>query len=68
MRALLVVLLFAGGCDETFEPPELPDLYKRPYDFAVQVPGEDLSVPAHDMGMPPRDLSQPPQDLSTQDQ
>jgi hypothetical protein len=38
----------AFGCDETFESPPLPDLYKDPYDFGI--PGrdggsEDLAVP-----------------------
>ncbi len=43
-----------------FSPPELPDLYKAPYDFAVVVPpykgdggvGDMASTDVHDLAMP----------------
>jgi hypothetical protein len=39
-RVLLVVAAAAGlaACSDMFSPPELPDLHKDPYDFAVDVP------------------------------
>jgi hypothetical protein len=27
-----------AACSDSFNPPELPDLHKDPYDFAVVVP------------------------------
>jgi len=37
--ATAAVALFAlGACSDTFSPPEGPDLFKEPYDFAVVVP------------------------------
>lgn len=38
-----VLFLVAAGmalaaCSDTFTPPKLPDLYKDPYDFAVELP------------------------------
>jgi hypothetical protein len=39
-QVLLVVAaaLALAGCSDSFQPPELPDLSKDPYDFAVKVP------------------------------
>ena len=39
-RVLLVAVAAVGlaACSDMFSPPELPDLYKDPYDFAVEVP------------------------------
>jgi len=33
-----VAALALGACSDMFSPPELPDLHKDPYDFAVDVP------------------------------
>ena len=45
MKHLLAVAALAVGlgcslaaCSDMFSPPELPDLYKDPYDFAVVIP------------------------------
>jgi hypothetical protein len=45
VKHLLVVAALAVGigaglasCSDMFSPPELPDLYKDPYDFAVVIP------------------------------
>ena len=45
MKRLLLVAVAAlgmslgvGACSDMFSPPELPDLKKDPYDFAVVVP------------------------------
>ena len=45
MKHLLVVAALAVGigcglasCSDMFSPPELPDLHKDPYDFAVVIP------------------------------
>ena len=41
MKRLFLVAAAAvalGACSDMFSPPELPDLYKDPYDFAVDVP------------------------------
>ncbi len=37
----------AAGCDDSFESPERPDLYKFPYDFGIaeRDGGPDLAVP-----------------------
>jgi hypothetical protein len=43
-----------AACSDMFSPPELPDLLKTPYDFAVVLP--PFGMP--DMkGPPPHDLS-----------
>ena len=65
-RALLVAAaaLLLAACSDMFSPPELPDLYKDPYDFAVVVPPyrgdggvEDMAGNggAHDLSMPSSD-------------
>ena len=41
MKRVLLVVAAAGllaACSDMFSPPELPDLHKDPYDFAVEVP------------------------------
>lgn len=66
-RALaLLVCLTAFGCgNDSFSPPEQPDLYKHPYDFSLMRDGGvDLSVP--DLGKP-EDLSKKHPDLSMPD-
>ncbi len=63
-RVLLVVAgvmamsVSLGACSDTFSPPELPDLHKDPYDFAVVVPPferdggvEDMAGTVHDLAM-----------------
>jgi hypothetical protein len=43
-RVLLVAVVAMGigaslsACSDMFSPPELPDLFKDPYDFAVVIP------------------------------
>ena len=39
-RVLLVAAaaVLLAACSDMFSPPELPDLYKDPYDFAVVIP------------------------------
>lgn len=62
-RVLLVAAaaLAPAGCSDTFRPPPLPDLYKAPYDFAVEVPPY-----TGDAGVP--DLAdKPPADMATRD-
>jgi hypothetical protein len=65
-RVLLVAAaaLLLAACSDMFSPPELPDLYKDPYDFAVVVPpyrGDggvaDMAgnSTAHDLSMPSSD-------------
>jgi hypothetical protein len=49
IRACLTVAVVALAACESFEAPTLPDLYKAPYDFAVELPpytgpGADFSV------------------------
>jgi hypothetical protein len=63
---LVAAALFAAGCTDSFVAPRLPDLYKDPYDFAVEVPpytgpGADLSpVERPDLSAnEPRDLALP---------
>jgi hypothetical protein len=36
--AVVAVGLSFVGCSDSFNPPELPDLKKTPYDFAVVIP------------------------------
>ncbi len=71
MKHLLVAAVAAlalgaslASCSDTFNPPELPDLKKEPYDFAVVVPpfrgGGDLGVDMkaetpHDLSLPSSD-------------
>jgi hypothetical protein len=67
MRWVVLAALLVGGCDESFESPPTPDLYKPPLDFAAPGPsrdggGKDLGMPdlagGSDQGMPD-DLSAP---------
>jgi len=45
LLALLICALALGACDDTFEAPPRPDLYKDPYDFAIKPPPtDDLGV------------------------
>ena len=56
-----------GACSDMFSPPQLPDLRKDPYDFAVVVPpytgdgGADMASSdmahsdVHDLSMPSTD-------------
>lgn len=67
MKRVLLVAAAAfalGACSDMFSPPELPDLHKDPYDFAVVVPpfdgdggvGPDLrSGDVHDLALPSTD-------------
>lgn len=63
MKRFVVVAVAAvllAACSDMFSPPELPDLHKDPYDFAVDVPPYtgDGGLPVEDMaGSPPHDLS-----------
>ncbi len=68
MKHLLLVAALAmamglslASCSDMFSPPELPDLYKSPYDFAVAIPPYhpgDMAESSTDMaGMPPADLA-----------
>lgn len=68
MKRLLFVAALAGGiavgigaCSDMFSPPELPDLYKSPYDFAVPIPpfkGGDMAEGATDLaGQSPADMA-----------
>jgi hypothetical protein len=60
---LVAAALFAGSCSDSFNPPPPPDLYKDPYDFAVEVP--PYTGPGADGGHEPRDLSaNAPRDLA----
>jgi hypothetical protein len=50
-RLFLIVAVAAGlclaGCGDSFNPPELPDLKKTPYDFSTAIPpfsGGDMHV------------------------
>ena len=63
-RVLLVAgaALLLAACSDMFSPPELPDLHKDPYDFAVDVPPykgdggvEDMAgnTVDHDLANPP---------------
>ncbi len=67
MKHLLLVAVGAmalgvglASCSDMFTPPELPDLHKDPYDFAVQIPPykgdggvEDLAgTVEHDLALP----------------
>jgi hypothetical protein len=63
-RVLLVAAaaLLLAACSDMFSPPELPDLYKDPYDFAVVIPPyrgdggvEDMAgnTTPHDLAMSP---------------
>jgi hypothetical protein len=54
IRALLAAAVVALVACESFEAPRLPDLYKSPYDFAVELPpytgpGADMT-PELDLG------------------
>lgn len=70
MKHLLLVAALAialgaslASCSDMFNPPELPDLHKDPYDFAVVIPPykgdggvEDMTGQVeHDLAMPPTD-------------
>ena len=61
---LVAAALCAGSCSDSFNPPPLPDLYKDPYDFAVEVP--PYTGPGADGGhLEPHDLSaNAPRDLA----
>lgn len=40
-------ILFASACSDSFNPPQLPDLKKPPYDFGVAIPpftGGDMNA------------------------
>ncbi len=51
MRGVLLALLMLGvGCQDTFEAPPLPDLYKNPKDLGIHLPNDDLAIPAGDLG------------------
>ena len=59
-RVLLVAAaaLMLAACSDMFSPPELPDLHKDPYDFAVVVPPYKGDGGVVDMaGAPPHDLA-----------
>jgi hypothetical protein len=59
-RVLLVVAatVLLAACSDMFSPPELPDLYKDPYDFAVVIPPYKGDGGVEDMaGTTPHDLS-----------
>ena len=59
-RVLLVVAAAVGlaACSDMFSPPELPDLFKDPYDFSVVVPPFKGDGGMQDMtGTTPHDLS-----------
>jgi hypothetical protein len=62
-RVLLVAAaaVSLAACSDMFSPPELPDLHKDPYDFAVVIPpftgdggAVDMAgvVEMHDLSMP----------------
>lgn len=70
MKRLLLVAVGAmamgislASCSDMFSPPELPDLHKDPYDFAVVIPPytgdggvRDLAGQVdHDLAMAPSD-------------
>jgi hypothetical protein len=66
VKRLLLVAAAAvalAACSDMFSPPELPDLHKDPYDFAVVVPPykgdggvEDMTGSVeHDLSMPSTD-------------
>ncbi|HEY2745498.1 MAG TPA: hypothetical protein VGL86_12770 [Polyangia bacterium] len=38
VAAAALAVTSLAACSDMFSPPELPDLYKNPYDFAVDVP------------------------------
>jgi hypothetical protein len=61
MRLGLLASILGGlllGCGTGFDPPEKPDLYKEPYDFAVFDPNADLSANAMgDMARPRNDMA-----------
>jgi hypothetical protein len=44
-RVLLLVALGVGvaACHDRFAPPPPPDLAKKPYDFAVNIPPYDMA-------------------------
>ena len=52
MRGLLLVFVMLGtiGCQDTFEAPPLPDLYKTPRDLGINLPSDDLAVSNADLG------------------
>jgi hypothetical protein len=53
---LVAAALLLGSCSDSFTAPPLPDLYKDPYDFAVEVP--PYTGPGADGGSGlPHDLS-----------
>ncbi|MGZ3438619.1 MAG: hypothetical protein ACXVDD_03860 [Polyangia bacterium] len=64
-RALLVAAaaVLLAACSDMFSPPQLPDLKKDPYDFAVVIPPyrgdggvEDMAGGTdHDLSMPSTD-------------
>lgn len=68
-RVLLVAAtaVLLAACSDMFSPPELPDLHKDPYDFAVVIPpytgdgGVDMGSTdmaggdVHDLSMPSTD-------------
>jgi hypothetical protein len=61
-RVLLVAAAALGlaACSDMFSPPELPDLYKDPYDFAVVIPPYKGDGGIRDMaGTGDHDLSPP---------
>jgi hypothetical protein len=61
------------ACDETFEAPPKPDLWKRPYDLGLVIPEEDFAVPLdlsanEDMtATRDRDMAMPLSDMATSD-
>jgi hypothetical protein len=58
-RLLLVAAAAVGlaACSDMFSPPELPDLKKDPYDFAVVVPPYTGDGGVEDMAGDVQDLS-----------
>ncbi|HEX6835406.1 MAG TPA: hypothetical protein VF334_02480 [Polyangia bacterium] len=69
MKRVLLVAVMAtamslslAACSDMFMPPELPDLHKDPYDFAVVVPPYKGDGGAKDMGGELQDLSMPSTD------
>ena len=45
----LVFAVLGAGCSDSFNPTPLPDLGKKPYDFAVAVPPYPYDMSIGDM-------------------